>query len=121
MTSCSIFTFDKTFDENGSAKDLYDSSTAKNIVSSVVSGLNGTIFAYSQTSSGKTFTMQGSGTIEEGSTGTSGGIVHMAAADIFNHISQSPGRIFVVQASFLEIYNEEVRDLLSNDHKTLQV
>ena len=69
---------------------------------------------------GKTYTMQGSGTIQQGSSGE-GGIVHMEANDIFQHIQNAPNRIFLVRASFLEIYNEEVRDLLTDDNKTLQI
>jgi len=94
--------------------------TSQGIVSSFVTGINGTIIAYGQTSSGKTFTMQGPGTLQDGSTATAsssaafdnGGIVHMAACDIFNHIENEPERIFLVRVSFIEIYNEEVRDLL---------
>jgi centromeric protein E len=107
-----FFTFDKTFSEDTDTSGVYE-STAKGIVSSVLEGMNGTIFAYGQTSSGKTFTMQGAGTIQDASGG--GGIVHMAARDIFQHVQQSSeaSRTFTVKASFLEIYNEEVRDLLS--------
>jgi centromeric protein E len=65
--------------------------------------------------------MQGWGTIAEGSTAHSGGIVHMAANDIFQHIQANPDRMFLVRASFLEIYNEEVRDLLSSEQKVLQI
>jgi centromeric protein E len=119
ITGRTFFTFDKTFGESVSTSEVYD-SVAKDIVSSVVTGLNGTIFAYGQTSSGKTYTMQGSGSIKEGSMG-SGGVVHMAAMDIFNNISKAQDRIFLVRASFLEIYNEEVRDLLSDNSPTLQI
>jgi centromeric protein E len=119
LTGRTFFTFDKTFGEDASTADIYD-NVAKKIVSSAVSGLNGTIFAYGQTSSGKTYTMQGAGSIEDG-TVDGGGVVHMAAKDIFSMIEQSQDRIFLVRASFLEIYNEEVRDLLSNSHQTLPV
>ena len=86
----------------------------------VASGLNGTIFAYGQTSSGKTFTMQGSGTLQDGASSAgggssvldNGGIVHMAASDIFNRIEKEPERVFLVRVSFINIYNEEVRDLV---------
>jgi centromeric protein E len=117
-----LFAFDKTFDESSTTQQVYD-SVAKGIVTSVSSGVNGTIFAYGQTSSGKTYTMQGSGTIEEGSSGAGGGIVHMAAKDIFKHISNHPDRSFLVRASFLEIYNEEVRDLLVsvNENRTVTI
>jgi len=84
-----------------------------------MNGLNGTIVAYGQSSSGKTFTMQGSGTLQEGAAsggGSSaldnGGIVHMVASDIFHRIETEPERVFSVRVSFIEIYNEEVRDLL---------
>ena len=64
--------------------------------------------------------MQGSGTIQQGSSGE-GGIIHMAASDIFQHIQNTPNCFFLVRVSFLEIYNEEVRDLLTNERKTLQI
>jgi centromeric protein E len=117
VTGRTFFAFDKTFGEQTTTREVYN-GVAKGIVSSVVSGLNGTIFAYGQTSSGKTHTMQGSGSIEEGLNG--GGVVHMAACDIFDHIDNTPDRLFLVRASFIEIYNEEVRDLLGNN-QTLQI
>ena len=52
----SFFTFDKTFDEDSSTGQIYD-SVARGILRSVMGGLNGTIFAYGQTNSGKTYTM----------------------------------------------------------------
>ena len=113
-----FFSYDKTFGESSTTRQVYEQTT-RGIVDSVASGLNGTIFAYGQTSSGKTFTMQGSGTLQDGASsggGSSvldnGGIVHMAASDIFNHIEMEPERVFLVRVSFIEIYNEEVRDLL---------
>jgi centromeric protein E len=114
-----FFTFDKTFGENVNTKQVYG-SCAKDIVSSVVNGLNGTIFAYGQTSSGKTYTMQGSGSIEEGSH-SEGGVVHMAAKDIFSQIQSQQNRMFLVRVSFFEIYNEEVRDLLSDSNQKLHI
>jgi centromeric protein E len=119
ITGRTFFTFDKTFGEETTTRQVYE-SCALNIVKSVCTGLNGTIFAYGQTSSGKTFTMQGSGTIQQGSAAAAG-IIHMAAQDIFAHISNHPDRLYLVHASFLEIYNEDVRDLLSSDNKSLPV
>ncbi|KAG7368549.1 kinesin motor domain containing protein [Nitzschia inconspicua] len=116
-----FFTFDKTFGEDTDNRKVYD-SVAKGIVGSVVQGLNGTIFAYGQTSSGKTYTMQGSGSLEQGSEdGGEGGLVHMAARDIFSQIEKQENRLFLVRVSFLEIYNEEVRDLLAGSSQTLQI
>jgi centromeric protein E len=113
VTGRNYCNYDQTFGEEATTGQVYD-SICKGIVTSTVTGLNGTIFAYGQTSSGKTHTMQGSGTIEEGSN-AGGGIVHMAAADIFRHVESQPNRVFLVRASFLEIYNEEVKDLLTKD------
>jgi centromeric protein E len=120
VTGRTYFTFDKTFGESSTTREVYN-DIAQGIVESVVNGLNGTIFAYGQTSSGKTHTMQGSGTIEDGQ-GTGGGVVHMAARDIFSQISNDPERVFLLRVSFIEIYNEEVRDLLySGNDKVLQI
>ena len=120
ITGRTFFTFDKTFGEKATTREVY-SNIAKGIVESAVNGLNGTIFAYGQTSSGKTFTMQGSGTIEDGQ-GSGGGVVHMAARDIFSQISNDPERVFLLRVSFIEIYNEEVRDLLVNGNdKVLKI
>ena len=121
VTGRTFFTFDKTFGEDTNNRQVYD-SVAQGIVSSVVQGLNGTIFAYGQTSSGKTYTMQGSGNLEQGSSGSSeGGLVHMAAKDIFSQIVNQPSRMFLVRVSFLEIYNEEVRDLLAESNQKVQI
>lgn len=124
-----FFTFDQTFGEDASTRTVYDSVVKPIVHSACTAGLNGTVFAYGQTSSGKTFTMQGSGTIAQGSAGTAdetGGIVHMAAQDVFRHVAAAQQatskdcRHCTVKASFLEIYNEEVRDLL-DDNRPLQI
>ncbi|NWR62882.1 KIF17 protein, partial [Bucorvus abyssinicus] len=86
----------------------------------VTEGYNGTIFAYGQTGSGKSFTMQG---VVDPSTQK--GIIPRA----FEHIFEtSPGHRscsvqcaenakFLVRTSYLEIYNEDIRDLLGADTK----
>ena len=114
MENRNFFTFDKVFGEKSSTKDVYDNA-ARNIVDSVMTGLNGTIFAYGQTSSGKTYTMQGAGNIDASPEDGTGGILHMAAQDIFQHIAAATDRVFLVRVSFIEIYNEEVRDLLTGN------
>ena len=72
------------------------------------------VFAYGQTSSGKTFTMQGNRASAKNNASRNGvdGITHMAARDIFATIAADPQHSYAVRVSFLEIYNEEVRDLL---------
>ncbi len=102
---------------------MYD-GVAKRLVSGAVSGVNGTIFAYGQTSSGKTFTMQGGGQEKNPSSCNEEnhpGVVHMAASDIFELIGDSPDRDYLLRVSYLEIYNEEIRDLLNPDASKLAV
>ena len=97
--------YDHVFDPSTTTEDIYN-SVGRDIVDGVVNGINGTIFAYGQTSSGKTFTMLGA---EE-----SKGILEMAAEEIFTLIGQCEGRDFLLRVSFVEIYNEMIRDLLSD-------
>ncbi|GFQ08106.1 kinesin-like protein nack1, partial [Phtheirospermum japonicum] len=80
--------------------DVYEKG-AKDVAISVVNGMNSSVFAYGQTSSGKTYTMTG--------------ITEYAIADIYEYIEKAPERDFVLKFSAMEIYNESVRDLLSLD------
>jgi kinesin family protein 3/17 len=93
----------------GEQEDLYK-QTASPIVENVFEGYNGTIFAYGQTGTGKTFSMEGLNEPPE-----LRGIIPRAFHQIFDLISSRGGQNteFLVRASYLEIYNEEVRDLLS--------
>lgn len=68
---------------------------------------NGTVFAYGQTGTGKTFSMQGISTDPQ-----LRGIIPNAFHHIFDHIARSKEIMFLVRLSFLEIYNEDIRDLL---------
>jgi hypothetical protein len=100
------FTFDAVMDEAISQKEVYD-ITARPIVNNVIKGYNGTIFAYGQTGTGKTHTMDG------GSTPELQGLIPNSFEHIFQEVESSEGMQWMVRASYLEIYNEEVRDLLS--------
>ncbi|ORZ35888.1 P-loop containing nucleoside triphosphate hydrolase protein, partial [Catenaria anguillulae PL171] len=100
------FTFDAVYDEESTQRAVYE-GTAREIVNAVLQGFNGTVFVYGQTGTGKTFSMQGVPTVPD-----LRGIIPNAFHQIFAHIASSPDRQFLVRVSFLEIYNEEVRDLL---------
>ena len=104
------FTFDAVYDENSTQKGFYEESCYP-LVESVMEGFNGTIFAYGQTGCGKTFTMQGADTPELR------GVIPHSFDHIFEAIRVSKGVEFLVRCSYLEIYNEEIRDLLSKDPK----
>jgi hypothetical protein len=105
------FTFDAVYDWTSEQKQLYD-GTFRPIVEAVLQGYNGTVFAYGQTGSGKTYTMTG----ERGDPQKQG-LIPNSFDHIFSHISQTHDEQYLVRVSYLEIYKEEVRDLLSKDHK----
>lgn len=104
-----IFTFDAVYEYSSKQGDLYD-ETVRPLVDSVLQGFNGTVFAYGQTGTGKTYTMQGIWADQE-----KRGIIPNAFEQIFTLISRSQDQQYLVRASYLEIYQEEIRDLLSKD------
>ncbi|KAK7151196.1 hypothetical protein R3I93_012208 [Phoxinus phoxinus] len=104
------FTFDSVYDACSKQSDLYD-ETVRPLIDSVLRGFNGTIFAYGQTGTGKTYTMQGQWQDPERR-----GIIPNSFEHIFTHISRSQNQQYLVRASYLEIYQEEIRDLLTKDH-----
>lgn len=97
--------------------DLYV-DTARPIVDKVLEGYNGTILAYGQTGTGKTYTMSGSADSPQ-----TKGIIPNTFAHIFGHIARGKeNQKFLVRVSYMEIYNEEVRDLLGKElNKSLEV
>ncbi|XP_067095492.1 kinesin-like protein KIF3B isoform X1 [Osmerus mordax] len=104
-----VFTFDSVYDWNSKQVDLYD-ETFRPLVDSVLLGFNGTIFAYGQTGTGKTYTMEGVRNDVEHR-----GVIPNSFEHVFTHISRSQNQQYLVRASYLEIYQEEIRDLLSKD------
>ena len=105
------FTFDQVYDWNSKQEDLFR-TCALPIVDSVLTGYNGTVFAYGQTGTGKSHTMEGQWEPPE-----LRGIIPRSFLRIFEKIDQTHDQNFLVRASYPEIYNEEVRDLLSKDPK----
>ena len=102
------FTFDLAYGPDSSQLSIF-SETAQPIVESVMSGYNGTIFAYGQTGTGKTHTMEGVVESEE-----MRGLMPNTFHHIFSQISTAPPHVqFLVRCSFLEVYLDDVYDLLS--------
>jgi len=99
------FSFDKIYDNNSNSQLIYK-EFCRDITKSVINGYNGTVFMYGQTTSGKTFTMLG--------TPKSPGLLPCALRDTFSMIQKesNPGA-FNVYCSYIEIYNENIRDLLT--------
>lgn len=104
-----MFTYDSVYDWNSKQIELYD-ETFRQLVDSVLEGYNGTIFAYGQTGTGKTFTMEG-----VRADPVLRGVIPNSFEHIFTHIARTQNQQYLVRASYLEIYQEDIRDLLSKD------
>ncbi|XP_054550573.1 centromere-associated protein E isoform X2 [Talpa occidentalis] len=102
------FNFDRVFHSNETTKNVYE-EIAVPIIDSAIQGYNGTIFAYGQTASGKTYTMMGSKEYL--------GVIPRAIHDIFQKIKKFPDREFLLRVSYMEIYNETITDLLCDTQK----
>lgn len=112
------FTFDYVYGV-GCSQDTVYSTTARPAVMSVLEGYNATIFAYGQTGTGKTFTMEGF----KSQTDPSRGIIPRSMEEIFTYIQSevSDHSKFMVRASYLQIYNETISDLLKTERSSLLI
>ncbi|KAG2580692.1 kinesin-like protein KIN-5C [Panicum virgatum] len=110
-----VFTFDKVFGPAAKQQDLYDQAIIP-IVNEVLEGFNCTIFAYGQTGTGKTYTMEGecrrakSG--PKGQLPADAGVIPRAVKQIFDTLERQNTE-YSVKVTFLELYNEEITDLLA--------
>ncbi|KAH9326935.1 hypothetical protein KI387_007113, partial [Taxus chinensis] len=100
------------FGSDANNEDVYQAHP-KQLAMAVVSGFNGTMFAYGQTNSGKTYTMHG--------TTRDPGIISLAVIDVFEHIKMVIDREFLIRVAFMEIYNEEIKDLLCPENCKLEI
>lgn len=106
------FTFDFVYDPYSTQDFLYE-NTANSAVNSVLEGYNATILAYGQTGTGKTHTMEG---FKYSGCDPQRGIVPRTMEQIFSYIERcQQGTSFMVRASYLQIYNEVISDLLKTD------
>ncbi|GAB2295466.1 Kinesin-like protein KIN-7D, chloroplastic [Dionaea muscipula] len=106
------YAYDRVFGPTTTTRHVYDIA-AQHVVSGAMEGINGTIFAYGVTSSGKTHTMHGDQ--------RSPGIIPLAVKDAFSIIQETPTREFLLRVSYLEIYNEVVNDLLNPAGQNLRI
>ncbi len=111
----SEFVYDRVFGEDANTCEIYNALVSDVVESVAEHGINGTVFTYGQTNSGKTYTMQGCRNAE-----SSFGIIQLAARDVFQSIKEGHGDEMMesecsVRVSYVEIYNEELRDLLKTN------
>jgi len=106
------YAYDRVFGPTTTTRNVYDVA-AQHVVNGAMAGVNGTIFAYGVTSSGKTHTMHGNQ--------RSPGIIPLAVKDAFSIIQETPRREFLLRVSYFEIYNEVVNDLLNPAGQNLRI
>ncbi|KAA3464711.1 kinesin-related protein 11-like [Gossypium australe] len=106
------YAFDRVFGPHATSQEVYEIA-ARPVVQAAMEGVNGTVFAYGVTSSGKTHTMHGDQNAP--------GIIPLAIKDVFSIIQDTPGREFLLRVSYLEIYNEVINDLLDPTGQNLRV
>ncbi|CAO3680266.1 unnamed protein product [Umbelopsis ramanniana] len=105
------FLYDNVF--YGSDNELLYGKSVRPVIQSTMRGYNGTVFAYGQTASGKTYTMV--------RTEDEPGVVPRAVNDVFAIISETTEKEFLLRVSYLEIYNETLKDLLAPDSDDLRI
>jgi len=115
LNSIQTFTFDRAFDPNSTQSDIFE-QTAKPLIDDVLKGYNATIFTYGQSGSGKTYTMYGEDFMDESAKG----IIPRAVLHIFDYIDNEKNKDikFELKFSMLEIYKENLYDLLNPDTKS---
>ncbi|ETV80838.1 hypothetical protein, variant 3 [Aphanomyces astaci] len=104
------YAFDYVFSPSDGQATVYNNTT-KFLIHGILQGFNATVFAYGCTGAGKTYTMLG--------TPDEPGIMALTLDDLFGHIEASQCKVpnlYRVTVSFLEVYNENIRDLLRSDH-----
>ena len=111
------FAFDYVFGAESTQDEVYQNSS-RPLVISVLEGYNSTILAYGQTGSGKTFSMEG---FKYNQNDPQRGIIPRSMEEIFRYIQNTSSKdtTFMVRASYLQIYNENISDLLKNDRAQL--
>jgi kinesin family protein 18/19 len=100
--------FDRIFNQYHTTHQVYD-KTASPLIESVLRGYNACVFAYGTTGSGKTYTMTG--------TEDTPGIMYLIIESMFDKIHAKPDKKYEIRVSYVEIYNEVIRDLLVPNSK----
>ena len=111
------YTFDNIFNESSNNQQVFE-TTVSPLLDSILEGYNATCFAYGMTGSGKTHTMLGD--IYNVSTGEKG-LCYLTVEKLFELMSYQSDKQFMIRISYLEIYNEQVIDLLDDKQAQLMI
>uniref|UniRef100_A0A8D8YWB5 Kinesin-like protein KIF18B n=1 Tax=Cacopsylla melanoneura TaxID=428564 RepID=A0A8D8YWB5_9HEMI len=107
------FLFDRVYGPDASNQDVFDGS-AKDIIASLLEGYNCSVFVYGATGAGKTHTMLGNENHK--------GIMYLTMVDLYRHMDANKDTLNIeLGISYLEVYNENVQDLLNPDKKSLHL
>ncbi|KXX83167.1 Kinesin-like protein bimC [Madurella mycetomatis] len=110
------YNFDRVFSQAADQNMIFE-DVVKPVVDEVLAGYNCTIFAYGQTGTGKTYTMSGDLTETMGMLADNAGIIPRVLQGLFRKLELEE-KDYAVRCSFIELYNEELRDLLACDENT---
>ncbi|KAL9237653.1 hypothetical protein vseg_012174 [Gypsophila vaccaria] len=108
-----VFTFDKVFGPKAHQRSIYEQAIAP-IVRDVLDGYDCTVFAYGQTGTGKTYTMEGGTRSKGGELCDEAGVIPRAVRQIFDML-EAQNADYSMKVSSLELYNEEITDLLAHE------
>ncbi|KAF7728115.1 kinesin-like protein Klp8 [Apophysomyces ossiformis] len=111
-TTNKLYSFDRLFDQDATQEHIYN-EVVQPILDEMLLGYNCTIFAYGQTGTGKTYTMEGDLEERFGRYTSAAGIIPRTIHNLFETLDKL-GHEYSVKVSLLELYNEELRDLLNN-------
>jgi kinesin family protein 18/19 len=106
------YAFDIAFNKNSTQEEVYISTT-KFLIKDVIEGYNATVFAYGASGAGKTYTMVG--------INDQPGIMVRTVSDLFNEIQSLENKDYRIKINYIEIYNETLRDLLSDNNEVLEL
>ena len=108
----SSYEYDIVFDENSSQSEVYK-YTSYNLIDQILEGYNATVLAYGATGTGKTYTMLGNS--------SNFGIMIRVIKDLFIKVNKNKNKKYNIKISYIEIYNEIIKDLLSNNNSIVEL
>ena len=109
------YVYDRVFNPDEDNQVVFN-DIGREIIDCAMKGFNSTIFAYGQTSSGKTHTMMGPDSLDSDDRG----LIPQGIEKIFDHIERSKEKTFLLRVSYMEIYNECVYDLLAQGNSAMK-
>ncbi|ESW98220.1 hypothetical protein KL918_004035 [Ogataea parapolymorpha] len=112
------YAFDRVFGAESDQESIFE-TVAEPMLAQILAGYNCTVFAYGQTGTGKTHTMVGNLGVDHNRLPTDAGIIPRSVHKLFEHLKSVPD--YSVKVSFIELYNENIRDLLGDESRPLKI